>query len=194
MKQGATVSCALLLRMERERRTRLRERLEVLRWEELPTGERPPMLLVYIGELDLIVQAIAGVRSISIERAEGEVDTFLTGELVSAPTEGMRYLIDVQDAANRRMRWRKQVSYFAAGYTSTIRGIELRLNATPEEVKAKSALLPTEFVRLATSPSACAASSRPSERQRSRLRSASEQLRACRTCRNTSQQSSGWPS
>jgi len=103
------------------------------------------MLFVYVGELDLITQALATARGITIDRAEVEVDTFLTTELVSARADGIRYLIDVQDASNRRMRWRKQISYFCAGYTSTLRGIEPSLNATPEEVRASGALLPTSF-------------------------------------------------
>jgi hypothetical protein len=134
-----------LLRLERERRNRLREQHMVLRWEELSAAVRPPMLFVYIGELDLIAQAIAMVRGISIEKAEDAMDAFLTAELVSARAEGIRYLIDVQDAANRRMCWRKQISYFCAGYTSTLRGVEPSLNATPEEVCASGAQLPTSF-------------------------------------------------
>lgn len=134
-----------LLRLERERRSRLREQQKVLRWEELRESARPPLLFVYVGELDLVAQALATARGITIERAEAEVDTFLTSELVSARAEGIRYLIDVQDAANRRMRWRKQISYFCAGYTSTLRGVEPSLNATPEEVRASGALLPTTF-------------------------------------------------
>jgi hypothetical protein len=135
----------VLLRLERERRSRLREQQRVLRWEELDSGTRPPLLFVYVGELDLVAQAIATARGITIDRAEVEVDAFLTTELVSARADGIRYLIDVQDAANRRMRWRKQISYFCAGYTSTLRGVEPSLNATPEEVRASGALLPTSF-------------------------------------------------
>jgi hypothetical protein len=135
----------VLLRLERERRSRLREQQKVLRWEELDSVTRPPMLFVYVGELDLVAQALATARGISVERAEVEVDTFLTSELVCARADGIRYLIDVQAAANRRMRWRKQISYFCAGYTSTLRGIEPSLNATPEEVRASGALLPTTF-------------------------------------------------
>jgi hypothetical protein len=134
-----------LLRLERERRNRLREQFKVLRWEELSASVRPPMLLVYIGELDLIAQAIATVRGISTDKAEDMVDQFLTTELVSARAEGIRYLIDVQDAAGRRMRWRKQISYFCAGYTSTLRGVEPSLNATVEEVRQAGAQIPTSF-------------------------------------------------
>jgi hypothetical protein len=134
-----------LLRLERERRSRLREQQRVLRWEELDSITRPPLLFVYVGELDLIAQALATARGITMDRAEAEVDTFLTSELVSARADGIRYLIDVQDAANRRMRWRKQISYFCARYTSTLRGIEPALNATPEEVRASGAMLPTTF-------------------------------------------------
>jgi hypothetical protein len=43
------------------------------------------------------------------------------------------------------MRWRKQISYFCAGYTSTLRGVEPSLNAMPEEVRASGAQLPTTF-------------------------------------------------
>ncbi len=84
-------------------------------------------------------------RSWSAPGRKASADQFLTTELVSARAEGIRYLIDVQDAANRRMRWRKQISYFCAGYTSTLRGVEPSLNATPEEVRASGALLPTTF-------------------------------------------------
>ncbi len=79
-----------LMRLERERRNRLREQFAVLRWEELSAAVRPPLLFVYIGELDLIAQAIATVRGISIEKAEDTVDQFLTTELVSARAEGIR--------------------------------------------------------------------------------------------------------
>ncbi|HEU5101435.1 MAG TPA: FtsK/SpoIIIE domain-containing protein, partial [Roseiflexaceae bacterium] len=119
-----------LLRLERERRSRLREQQQVLRWEELSAAVRPPLLFVYIGELDLVAQALATARGITVDKAEDEVDAFLTTELVSARADGIRYLVDVQDAANRRMRWRKQISYFCAGYTSTLRGVEPSLNAT----------------------------------------------------------------
>jgi DNA translocase FtsK/SpoIIIE-like protein len=134
-----------LLRLERERRSKLREQQKVLRWEELDSVTRPPLLFVYVGELDLVAQALATARGISVDKAEDEVDAFLTTELVSARADGIRYLIDVQDAANRRMRWRKQISYFCAGYTSTLRGIEPSLNATPDEVRLSGALLPTSF-------------------------------------------------
>jgi hypothetical protein len=43
------------------------------------------------------------------------------------------------------MRWRKQIGYFCAGYTSTLRGVEPSLNATPDEVKQAGAQLPTTF-------------------------------------------------
>jgi hypothetical protein len=101
------------------------------------------MLLVYVGELDLVAQAIATVRSISIDTAEDALDNWLTTELVSARAEGIRYLVNVQDAANRKMRWRKQIGYFCAGYTSTARGVEPSLNATVEEVKQAGAQIPT---------------------------------------------------
>jgi hypothetical protein len=134
-----------LLKLERERRSRLREQYLVLRWEELSASVRPPLLFVYISELDLVAQALATARGISVDRAEGEVDAFLTTELVSARAEGMRYLVDVQDAANRKMRWRKQIGYFAAGYTNSWRGVEAALNATPEELRQASAQSPTTF-------------------------------------------------
>jgi hypothetical protein len=140
------ISDALHLpRLERERRSRLREQQQVLRWEEMSASIRPPLLFVYIGELDLVTQALATARGISVDKAEDEVDAFLTAELVSARADGIRYVVDVQDAANRRMRWRKQISYFCAGYTSTFRGVEPSLNATPEEVRADGAQLPTSF-------------------------------------------------
>jgi hypothetical protein len=104
-----------------------------------------PMLQWAAEHVDLVAQALATARGISGDKAEDEVDVFLTTELVSARADGIRYLIDVQDAANRRMRWRKQISYFCAGYTSTLRRVEPSLNATPEEVRASGALLPTTF-------------------------------------------------
>jgi hypothetical protein len=79
-----------LLRLERERRTRLREQQKVLRWEELSASIRAPLLFVYIGELDLVAQALATARGISVDRAEDEVDAFLTTELVSARADGIR--------------------------------------------------------------------------------------------------------
>jgi hypothetical protein len=135
----------LLLRMERVRRMQLREQHQVLRWEELPEATRPPMLWVYVGELDLLALSLSEARNITIEKAEDALDAWLTTELVSARAEGIRYAVDVQDAANRKMRWRKQIGWFAAGYTSTWKGVEPALNATPEEVKQAGGQLPTSF-------------------------------------------------
>jgi hypothetical protein len=154
-----------LLRLERERRSRLREQQRVLRWEELSATVRPPLLFVYIGELDLIAQAIAKVCGISIEKAEDMVDQFLTTELVSARADGIRYLIDVQDAANRRMRWRKQISYFCAGYTSTLRGVEPALNPRPKRyARAARCSRPCSMPQ-ATARCACDRTSRLSARR-----------------------------
>ena len=70
----------LLLRLERERRNRLREQHRVFSWEELSVAVRPPMLLVYIGELDLVAQAIASMRGVSIDKARISLTTFQEGD------------------------------------------------------------------------------------------------------------------
>jgi hypothetical protein len=80
-----------LLESERERRTRLRERFVVLRREEIASRRAAAHTVHLYGR---VRPHRAGDR----ERAKGEVDTFLTGELMSARAEGIHYLIDVQDA------------------------------------------------------------------------------------------------
>lgn len=145
MSDAEIMAAMSLLQLERRRRTLLREQHEVLRWEELPDHVRPPMIWVYFGELDLVIQVIMRQLDLSASQAEEYLDSWLTGELVSARAEGMRYLIDVQDPANRKMRWRKQIACFAAGYTSTWKGIEPALNATMDEIRSAGAMLPNTF-------------------------------------------------
>jgi hypothetical protein len=134
-----------LMALERRRRNRFREQHQVLRWEELPIDVRPPMLWCYVGELDLIAQAIQRVLGLSWGQAEEWLDSWLTGEMVSARAEGIRYLVDVQDLANRRTRWRKQIACFAAGYTNTPDGIKPALNMGIEDIKKAGAIPPTQF-------------------------------------------------
>lgn len=117
-----------LLRAERERRELLRERHRVLEFEEIPMVDRPPMLLVYIGELDVL------------KLGTGDLDEWLSVEMSAARSSGIRYLIDDQNSSGREARWRKHIGTYLAGFQSSQDWVKPNIGMTPSEIRELGAI------------------------------------------------------
>jgi hypothetical protein len=121
------------LRAERERRDALRARYRVLEWQELPDQARPPMLLVYISELD------------GLKLGCDDLDEWMTTELGMARASGIRYLIDVQNVSNRETSWRTHIGTFFAGFQSSRDSVRPNCGMTVEELRERGAIPPNEL-------------------------------------------------
>ena len=130
----AQITAAMIaLRAERERRDALRARHRVLEWQELPDQARPPLLLVYISELD------------GLKLGCDDLDEWMTTELGMARASGIRYLIDVQNVSNRETSWRTHIGTFLAGFQSSRDSVRPNCGMTIEELRERGAIPPNEL-------------------------------------------------
>jgi hypothetical protein len=130
----AQITAAMaMLRAERERRDALRARYRVLEWQELPEQARPPMMLVYISELD------------GLKLGCDDLDEWMTTELGMARASGIRYLIDVQNASTRETSWRTHIGTFFAGFQSSRDSVRPNCGMTVEELRERGAIPPNEL-------------------------------------------------
>jgi hypothetical protein len=129
----AITKAMVALRAERERRDALRARYRVLEWQELPDQARPPLLLVYISELD------------GLKLGCDDLDEWMTTELGMARASGIRYLIDVQNVSNRETSWRTHIGTFFAGFQSSRDSVKPNCGMTVEELRERGAIPPNEL-------------------------------------------------
>lgn len=118
---------------ERERRIAHRRRYEVLEWADLPEATRPPILIVYLAEIDLL------------PLGEGEVDSWLMSEMSTALSEGIIFMLDIQNASRRNTRWRTHIGTYICGIQSRQSDVEPNLGVTVNEVRAGDAIPPNEL-------------------------------------------------
>jgi len=92
---------------ERERRARLREEYGVVQHEDLPEGVRPPILVVYVGELNTLRLDVP------------EVEKWLTSEMSTVLADGIRFLIDDQNTSGKVTDWRTHIGTYIAGFQAS---------------------------------------------------------------------------
>lgn len=92
---------------ERERRARLREQHGVVLHEDLPEGVRPPVLVVYVGELNTLRLDVP------------EVEKWLTSEMSTVLADGIRFLIDDQNTSGKVTDWRTHIGTYIAGFQAS---------------------------------------------------------------------------
>ncbi len=96
---------------ERERRARLREAYGVVQHEDLPEGVRPPILVVYVGELNTLRLDVP------------EVEKWLTSEMSTVLADGIRFLIDDQNTSGKVTEWRTHIGTYIAGFQASQDGL-----------------------------------------------------------------------
>jgi DNA translocase FtsK/SpoIIIE-like protein len=145
-----TVPFALAaLRLERMRREQQRVAHRVTNWEELPEAVRPPLLFVYISELDVLETAVK-VYGDLIERLGGmatkeTLDDWLSTELTTARASGIIYGVGTTDFANRKTRWRKAFGCFICGYVERAGDVEPNMGMPIEELRQLGGTPPHEL-------------------------------------------------
>jgi hypothetical protein len=92
---------------ERERRARLREQHGVVQHEDLPDAVRPPVLVVYVGELNTLRLDVP------------EVEKWLTSEMSTVLADGIRFLIDDQNTSGKVTDWRTHIGTYIAGFQAS---------------------------------------------------------------------------
>ena len=95
------------LTKERQRRERILWDAKAEKWEEY-TGTDLPLLLVYVSEL-LLLQAAT---------SKTQLAKWMSEELSSARSSGIRYLVATQNVSNFDTLWRSNIGLFCAGYQS----------------------------------------------------------------------------
>jgi hypothetical protein len=122
-----------LVRREREQRERLRERHGVLLFEELPDQVRPPYLLVYVAELDVL------------KLGTNDLDGWLITEMGTARASGIRFLIETQNNSGRETAWRTHIGTYLAGFQATQDAVKPNIGMAPGEIRALGAVPPHEL-------------------------------------------------
>lgn len=112
------------LSAERARREEVLWQAKAEKWEEY-TGNDLPLLVVYVAEL-LRLQDATG---------KGDLAQWLNSELSSARSAGIRYIICTQNATQFDMRWRSNISLYAAGYQTSRHGDEPNTSFTAKELR-----------------------------------------------------------
>jgi hypothetical protein len=95
------------LTQERQRRERILWDAKAEKWEEY-TGTDLPLLIVYVSEL-LLLQAAT---------SKTQLAKWMSEELSSARSSGIRYLVATQNVSNFDTLWRSNIGLFCAGYQS----------------------------------------------------------------------------
>ena len=116
------------IRAEREARERLREEHRVLEFEELPETARPPVLLIYISELDVL------------QLGADDLDGWLAAELSTSRASGIRFLIDAQNNSSRETRWRTHIGTFIAGFQSSQDWVRPNIGLSVNEIRERGAI------------------------------------------------------
>jgi hypothetical protein len=115
----------LALQAERRRRERLiADECKVLKWEDLPTAQRPPLLIVYLSEVR-VLQSVKGFEE------------WLAEEMSTARAAGIRYLVGVQSFNNLSTSWRDQAGTKCSAYVANERQVEPALGLTSNEIRAR---------------------------------------------------------
>lgn len=118
------------LREERERRERLRERAGVLEHFQLHESVRPPLLLVYLAELDVL------------QLGTDDLDEWLASEMSTCLASGIIYVIDAQNNSRRATRWRTHFSTFLAAFQSSEASVEPNVGMRPDEIERLGGISP----------------------------------------------------
>lgn len=128
------------LSAERARREEVLWKAKAEKWEEY-TGDDLPLLVVYVAELLRLQDATS----------KGDLAQWLNSELSSARSAGIRYIICTQNATQFDMRWRSNISLYAAGYQTSRHGDEPNTSFTAKELR-ELGMLPNDTV-IAVPPS-----------------------------------------
>lgn len=121
------------LQAERQRREQIIVEAGVTRWEELPRDIRPPLLWVYVSELELLATGTSSLEQ------------WLKTELTAARASGMRYCIAAQTVSGKSTTWRGQIGCYIAGCQSARSANEPNIGLTAEEIRERGALPPSEL-------------------------------------------------
>ena len=118
------------LRAERELREQLIERYKVDKWEALPVAVRPPLLVVYVAELEVL------------ELGTDNLEGWLKAELTSARASGIRYILDTQTVSNKVTTWRGQLPTKIAGCQSSQDAVKPNVGLSLQEIEELGGIPP----------------------------------------------------
>lgn len=112
------------LTTERKRREQVLWDVGAEKWEEYQGGDLP-LLVVYVSEL-LLLQAAT---------SKTDLARWMSEELSSARSSGIRYLVATQNATKFDTLWRSNISLFIAGYQTAADGDEPNTSLTTKTLR-----------------------------------------------------------
>ena len=112
------------LTTERKRREQILWDVGAEKWEEYQGGDLP-LLVVYVSEL-LLLQAAT---------SKTDLARWMSEELSSARSSGIRYLVATQNATKFDTLWRSNISLFIAGYQTAADGDEPNTTLTTKTLR-----------------------------------------------------------
>ncbi|GAB4205349.1 MAG: hypothetical protein OHK0022_31390 [Roseiflexaceae bacterium] len=124
------------LRELRKARERQRVELRVTKWSEIPAAQRPPLVVVFVSELDLL--------ELGCPRDE-KLEDWLAKELASALASGIMYIVGAQTVSNRNTRWRQQCLTFIAGFQDVEVAVEPNIGMPSKELEKLGGMSPVQF-------------------------------------------------
>ncbi|HEU4324307.1 MAG TPA: hypothetical protein VFS21_14235 [Roseiflexaceae bacterium] len=127
-----------MVRLRELRKTRERQRVElrVTKWSEIPVAQRPPLVVVFVSELDLL--------ELGCPRDE-KLEDWLAKELASALASGIMYIVGAQTVSNRNTRWRQQCLTFIAGFQDVEVAVEPNIGMPSKELEKLGGMSPVQF-------------------------------------------------
>jgi hypothetical protein len=112
------------LTTERKRREEILWDVGAEKWEEYQGGDLP-LLVVYVSEL-LLLQAAT---------SKTDLARWMSEELSSARSSGIRYIVATQNATKFDTLWRSNISLFIAGYQTAADGDEPNTTLTTKTLR-----------------------------------------------------------
>lgn len=123
------------LSTERERRRQLLEAAGVPKWEEY-IGSDLPLLVVYISELSLLIQALG---------SKAALERWLNAEMGAGRAFGIRYIVATHNVSTLATMWRIQVSLCIGGFLPGKNQDEPNMGMSTAEIRSAMAVPPSQL-------------------------------------------------
>lgn len=127
---------AARMRELRQIREDQRVKLGVTKWSEIPLAQRPPLVIVFVSELDLL--------ELGMPKGE-KLEDWLNTELTTCLASGIVYIIGSTTVSNRSTRWRQAIFLHAAGFQDVEDAVEPNLGMTSKHVRELGGMSPIDF-------------------------------------------------
>lgn len=131
-----------LISAEREDRINWLNSLGRSRWEEVPTQERRPLLVVMISEIRILMNQL----SVS------EVEKWLSAEMSVVGALGIRILVASQNTSGMGKEWRSLFEFFMAGTQPSLDEVKPNTGKSVSQIQDLGAVAPNNLPDVGTAP------------------------------------------